>query len=353
MNTREENQINTNTYNAEESRKSFDSTNAKKILNKIYKNILNQKRIYLSVVITIFIILTIITIVNCIHNSHEKEIIKLLANKTFVTDIVENEFHIREFNNKGEFFTYSAQLTDKGTGIERMVDQNSSMQPYDIQITFWGGKYFTGDGRQKIQIDKNNNIISIGGYHPIDSQKENMLNDYRKKLEEKEKQAKKQAEEIENVKSYFPNKTELNKRILEVFPQVNNWNNVGSYIYKDPNNNKNVYMYNENQNDSATVLQINDNIKQAQFIGNTDKITLADGGELTEERYKQMIKLALGDAPEYLKICDLETFKEKAVVEKNDYRQKLYTAEFKGVNYEWQLVYKDGIYTGYYFKIYI
>lgn len=43
---------------------------------------------------------------------------------------------------------------------------------------------------------------------------------------------------------------------------------------------------------------------------------------------------------------------EKAVVE-GDYIRKTYTAKFKGINYVWQIEYRDGVYNGYYFKIYI
>lgn len=224
---------------------------------------------------------------------------------------------------------------------------------YEVDISFFGKIQVIHQSKAEIIFEKDE-IVSIDDfYYPISSDILNKLNTYENEIKEAEKAVKKEAEEIKQAKSYIPNKTEFNKRILEVFPEVNNWNKVGnSKVYKDPNNSKNIYMFNEDTNDSATVLQINDNIKQAQFIGNENKITLADGGELTEKRYKQMIELAFGDAPDYLKICDLETFKEKAVVE-GDYIRKTYTAKFKGINYVWQIEYRDGVYNGYYFKIYI
>ena len=307
--------------------------------------VVKYKWIYLLAVLAIAGITITFFAVNSAHSRYEKEIEVSLANKIFLSS-----GQILKFDNKGKYrYGWISEKENKITDIDYYDWEN-----YDVKISLFGKVYFIDEysDKHKIDFDENNDIISIGDGERITNEFKSKIDDYYLKLDE-----------IKKAKSYLPNSVKMHTRVFKVFPQINSWEKTverdGLVLYKNPYNSKDSYVY-SNVDSGTSTLRINDSGKSAVFFVNDyGKISLSDSGTLTKNKYNELIALAFDEAPDNLKISDLEIFKKLAEVTEDPHpyikdavRSRKYVAIYKGVRYEVTENYtKEGAYNGYSFVI--
>ena len=313
--------------------------------NKCKLDIFKFKRIYLLYILIITLLLSVILTINGIHNKQEKEIEKSLANKAFIN----NNYIMLEFKRKGTCDYSEIDINNEKNIITNISEKITDFDDYDVKISFWGEKFIICNGKHSLLTDDNNNVISFGNYYPIKEEFKEMLDDYYLKLKEEKEKKEKEENEIKQAKSFLPNQNEFYERVLKVFPEVKNWQLYGNTdgLYMDPYNSKNYCLLSK-----SPILIFNNGSQRIAFMVDSDSFLLsANGGAtLTNERYNQLIQLAFGDAPDNLKIPDLETFKKLTDTDGKAYPTS-HSITHKGITYKWDVGYKNGVCSGFTFML--